>query len=222
VSARSYRQYCGLARALDVLGERWTLLVVRELALGPKRFRDLLDHLPGIGTNLLAARLKTLEGEGVIRRTTLPPPAGVHVYELTERGRGLEPALAGLAMWGFDLLSGDPAGSAIRASWAALSMRAVMEATGPHDVRGSFAFEVDGERFSVESGDGGVRVTDGPPPGRADVTARTDVPTFVALASGELTPARAVREKRLRVEGDRRLLDRLLAVFRLPARAAAA
>ncbi|HEX4991950.1 MAG TPA: helix-turn-helix domain-containing protein [Rubrobacteraceae bacterium] len=74
MSRRIYGQYCAMARALDVLGERWTLLIVRELLTGPKRFKDLLEGLPGIGTNLLAARLKDLEGEGVLRRTTLPPP----------------------------------------------------------------------------------------------------------------------------------------------------
>jgi DNA-binding HxlR family transcriptional regulator len=90
---RSYGQYCTVARALDVVGERWTLLLVRELSTGPKRFKDLLEGLPGIGTNLLAARLKKLEGEGIVRRATLPPPAGSNVYELTDLGGSLEPVI---------------------------------------------------------------------------------------------------------------------------------
>ena len=87
MSKRSYNQYCAVARALDIVGERWTLLIVRELLTGPKRFKDLLEGLPGIGTNLLTGRLKDLEGYGVVHRVTLPPPAASKVYELTELGR---------------------------------------------------------------------------------------------------------------------------------------
>ena len=101
---RSYGQHCTVARALDAVGERWTLLLVRELSTGPKRFKDLLGGLPGIGTNLLAGRLKALEGEGIVRRATLPPPAGSNVYELTELGRGLEPVVVALSRWGARLL----------------------------------------------------------------------------------------------------------------------
>ncbi len=104
MSKRSYNQYCAVARALDIVGERWTLLVVRELLSGPKRFKDLLAGLPGIGTNLLTARLKDLEGYRVVRRTILPPPAGSKVYELTELGRSLEPVVAALGQWGLEFL----------------------------------------------------------------------------------------------------------------------
>src|SRR5881398_167543 len=97
---RSYRQSCGIARALDLVGERWALLVVRELVLGPKRFTDLRHGLPGIGTNILAGRLRELERAGVIRRRTLPPPAASAVYELTEYGRDLEPVMLALGRWG--------------------------------------------------------------------------------------------------------------------------
>ena len=100
MNRRSYRQYCPLAYALDVLGERWTLLVVRELMLGPRRFTDVANALPGIGANLLARRLRTLEDHAVIRRQRLPPPAASTVYELTERGHTLLPALEALAHWG--------------------------------------------------------------------------------------------------------------------------
>src|SRR5262249_46992187 len=100
VERRSYRQYCGIARALDVVGERWTLLLVRELLTGPKRFTDLLAALRGIGANLLTTRLKELEGAGLVRRTALPPPVAIMVYELTDAGTELEPALLALAHWG--------------------------------------------------------------------------------------------------------------------------
>src|ERR687893_871518 len=104
VSRRTYYQYCAVARALDVVGERWTLLLVRELLTGPKRFKDLSEGLSGIGTTLLTARLKALEGNGILRRTTLPPPAGSKVYELTELGRSLEPVVIALSRWGLKLL----------------------------------------------------------------------------------------------------------------------
>src|SRR5215211_4757632 len=126
MNRRSYGQYCAMARALDVLGDRWTLLIVRELLTGPKRFKDLLEGLPGIGTNLLAGRLKDLAGAGVLRRTTLPPPAGSSVYELTERGRELEPVLMGLARWGLDLL-GERAASGLNVAFMAWTARWVRE-----------------------------------------------------------------------------------------------
>lgn len=97
---RSYGDPCGIARALDVLGERWALLVVRELVLGPKRFTDLRAHLPGIATDVLSQRLRQLEQAGVLRPTALPPPASGQAYELTERGRDLEPVLHALGRWG--------------------------------------------------------------------------------------------------------------------------
>src|SRR3954465_14659960 len=100
MSKRSYNQHCAMARALDALGERWTLLVIRELLPGPKRYKDLLEGLPGIGTNLLAARLRDLEAAGAIQRRMLPPPAGAVVYELTDSGRELESVVLDLARWG--------------------------------------------------------------------------------------------------------------------------
>src|SRR3954451_23206277 len=95
-----YHQYCGLARALDVAGDRWTLLIVRELMPGPRRFTDLIDGLPGISRKLLTERLRDLEGEGIIGREELPPPAARQVYELTEEGRDLAEAMVPLVAWG--------------------------------------------------------------------------------------------------------------------------
>src|ERR687886_123195 len=120
---RSYNQYCAVARALDIVGERWTLLVARELLTGPKRFKDLLEGLPGIGTNLLAARLKNLEGFGILRRTTLPPPAGSKVYELTELGRSLEPVITALGRWGLKFLDTPGQGDDLRPAWAMVAVK---------------------------------------------------------------------------------------------------
>src|ERR1700727_1410452 len=99
-TSRSYRDRCPIARALDVVGERWALLVVRELLFGPQRFSDLRRALPGASTNMLTDRLRELEAHGVVDRRTLPPPAASTVYELTERGRELEPILNALGTWG--------------------------------------------------------------------------------------------------------------------------
>src|SRR6266542_1496523 len=122
MSRRSYDQYCALARALDVIGERWTLLVVRELLLGPKRYKDLLDGLPGIGTNLLAQRLRELEENGLVRRRRLPAPAGVAVYELTEAGRALEDSVLALGRWGAAFLGVPRTTDRYRPGWYVLSM----------------------------------------------------------------------------------------------------
>src|SRR4051794_2245355 len=98
--AKKYDQYCPMAHALDLVGERWSLLVVRELMYGPKRYTDLADHLPGIGTNILAARLRDLEAAGIVRKRVLPPPAPAKVYELTEYGHDLRQVMRELAIWG--------------------------------------------------------------------------------------------------------------------------
>ena len=127
MSARSYGQVCGVARSLDLLGERWTMLVIRELLLGPKRFGALAGALPGIGPNLLSARLATLREAGLVERVDLPPPAAVSAYALTERGEGLREPVESLAIWGLDLLEPDRQladGDLARGSWLASSLAA--------------------------------------------------------------------------------------------------
>src|SRR3954447_24985256 len=104
MAKRSYDQYCPAARALDVLGERWTLLVVRDLLVGPRRYTDLLEGLPGIGPNVLADRLRHLQDVGIVRRTTLPRPAASTVYELTELGQALRPVVQELTRWGLNMM----------------------------------------------------------------------------------------------------------------------
>src|SRR5579875_3834022 len=120
-TSRSYCDVCPIARALDVIGERWALLVVRELLLGPQRFSDLRRALPGASSNMLADRLRELEGHGVLRRRTLPPPAGSSIYELTERGRELEPVLDALGIWG--RAEAPPANGALSATSALIFLR---------------------------------------------------------------------------------------------------
>jgi DNA-binding HxlR family transcriptional regulator len=121
--ARSYSQYCPIAHALDVVGERWSLLVVRELQHGPLRYTDLLDRLEGCSTNVLAARLRELERSGVVAREKLPPPAASTVYALTAGGEGLRPVLSALARWGARTIGPPPDDSVLRPGWLARALR---------------------------------------------------------------------------------------------------
>jgi DNA-binding HxlR family transcriptional regulator len=146
---RPYPQYCGLARALDVVGDRWALLVLRELTLGPRRYTDLLDGLPGASTDMLAARLRDLEKAGAIRRRVLPPPAASKVYELTRRGHDLEPVLQSLAVWGTDLLTERRDGDAFQARWLSLQLRGRFRPDHAEGVRLTIRFVVDGDTLSA-------------------------------------------------------------------------
>src|SRR5918993_1946687 len=203
---RSYGQYCTVAKALDVVGERWTLLLVRELSTGPKRFKDLLEGLPGIGTNLLANRLKTLEGEGILRRATLPAPAGSNVYELTALGRSLEPVIVALSRWGTRFLSVPREDDDLRAGWAAVAMRSVLDQGSAGGRPCTYEFRIDGEAFHLRVGAGEegkrVEVRQGSVPD-ADLIVTGDAETFLAVTSGRLSPEEAVRSGALWVEGDR-------------------
>ena len=203
---RSYGQYCTVARALDVVGERWTLLLLRELLTGPKRFKDLLEGLPGIGTNLLTNRLKALEAEGIVRRATLPPPAGSSVYELTELGGSLEQVIVALSRWGGRLLDAPREDDDIRAGWAVVAMRSALGRGATGGRSGTYELRIDGEAFHVRVRDSeeGERVVarqgSAPDP---DLVIIGDAETFIAVASGLRRPEEAVESGALRVEGDR-------------------
>lgn len=129
---RSYDQYCATARALDSVGDRWTLLIVRELLAGPRRYTDLHADLPGVSTDVLASRLKDMERDDLALRRKLPPPAAAYVYELTERGRGLLPVLTALAEWGAPALEERRPTDAVRAHWFAVPLLPVLDGlSGP-------------------------------------------------------------------------------------------
>lgn len=184
---RSYRQTCGLARSLDLLGERWTLLVVRELLLGPKRFGALQAALPGISTNLLSARLQTLVAAGIAEPVRLPPPAAVDAYALTEHGEALRPALEALSVWGFGLL--DPVaerkdGLLARGSWLASTLAAAAPASNADDPPVAANFDVEGDLFSVHLDEGRARVRHGVADS-ADADLHCSLPEFYALARGQ-------------------------------------
>jgi DNA-binding HxlR family transcriptional regulator/putative sterol carrier protein len=220
MGVRRYNQHCGLARALDVVGDRWTLLVLRELIGGPKRYKHLLAGLPGAGTGMLATRLKSLEEEGIVRRTMLPPPAEAQVYELTELGRELEPVLVGLTRFGFHWLGSPSEDEACRPSWLAIAMRARFDPEAARGVRETYELRLeDGLVLRVRVDDGSAEIAEGPA-GGADVTLRADTRTLLQLLARELHPRDALADGRLEIEGDRDALLRWNRMF--PARAAAA
>jgi DNA-binding HxlR family transcriptional regulator len=158
---RRYDQYCPIAHALQVVGERWTLLVVRELAAGPKRYTDLAAGLPGIGTNILAGRLRDLESEGIVTKHRLPPPAASQVYELTERGYGLMPVLRALAHWGARSLGPPAPDEQLEPGWLYGALRT--SSCGVEPAEGSVEFRIGAELASVVDGeavDGGAEDPD--------------------------------------------------------------
>jgi DNA-binding HxlR family transcriptional regulator len=193
--AKRYEQYCPMAHALDLVGDRWALLVIRELMHGPKRYTDLVDRLPGIGTNILASRLRDLEHHGVVTRRTLPPPAASKVYELTEYGSGLRPAMRELALWGARSLGPPTNESELFEGWLANAMDTVIAPLAPH---GRFEFHAGPEIASLVDGE----VHNGPIE-HADVVVEGEPGGIYSLFV-----ERSLDE--VRVEGDRALLDQLL------------
>ena len=197
---RSYEQHCTVARALDVVGERWTLLLVRELLTGPKRFKDLCWGLPGIGTNLLAERLKALEEHGILGRGTLPPPAGSGVYELTELGRSLEPVVVALSRWGSRLIEDPRDGDESRPAWAAMALRSLFEPGATVGLREIYEFRIDGVAFYLRVDDGAVEARQGSAEA-PDVVVFGGAEIFLALTSGQLAPEAALESGEIQMEG---------------------
>src|SRR3712207_5141100 len=140
-----YQQYCGLARALDIAGDRWTLLIVRELLPGPRRFTDLIEGLPGVSRKLLTERLRDLERDGIIGRRDLPPPAARQVYELTGDGRDLARAMTPLIAWGFGKMGEMEPGERFRPRWAAIGMASLADRDSAAGVHETYQYSVDGK-----------------------------------------------------------------------------
>ncbi|MFJ9728818.1 winged helix-turn-helix transcriptional regulator [Streptomyces sp. NPDC101209] len=194
---RSYDQYCSAARALDAVGDRWTLLIVRELLAGPRRYTDLHADLPGVSTDVLASRLKDMERDGLTTRRRLPPPGAAYVYELTPRGRELLPVLQALSVWGQEELGERRPTDALRAHWFALPLLRALEGEGLVEV----GLEEGDFHLFVGAEDGPVYGY-GPAPGEPDARLVLDAGTCAALGRGELSLADAVRDGRVTVTGD--------------------
>lgn len=203
---RSYAQFCSLATALDVVGERWTLLVVRELMLGPRRFTDLVDGLPGIGRNLLTARLRHLEAEGLVRHAD-------RVYELTDDGRALGPALAELGRWGVERLGARREEQAFRPAWGMFPLSYMADREAARGVRETWEFRIDDAIFTLRVDDGRVIPRTGPPPGEPDLVVRMDTDTLAALFSRTLPPLEALASGRVTAEGSPEALQHAVAVL---------
>jgi DNA-binding HxlR family transcriptional regulator len=194
---RSYDQYCSVARALDVVGDRWTLLIVRELLAGPRRYTDLHADLPGVSTDVLASRLKDMERDGLTTRRRLPPPGAAYVYELTPRGSELLPVLQALGVWGGPELGERTPTDAVRAHWFALPLLRSLEGEGLVEVR----LEEGDFHLYVGTSDGPA-YGDGPAPREPDARLVLDAGICEALARGELGLPEAVRRGRVEVAGD--------------------
>lgn len=199
MSERSYGQYCGLAAALDAVGDRWSMLLVRNLLVGPQRFSDLAEGMPGLSTGLLSTRLKALEQAGVAVKRQLPPPAASTVYDLTEEGRRLAPAVLELARWGMHRLE-ESQGQHFDAVSLALGLWARLDGSKAQLPDGDIALTIDGRPFDIATSDGGSTVSAGTPAApRATVV--TDSRTLAKLSDGTSTLANALGEGRLTVDG---------------------
>jgi DNA-binding HxlR family transcriptional regulator len=207
---RSYRQYCALAKALDVIGDRWTLLIVRELLVrGPCRYTDLRSGLPGIATNLLVDRLRELEQAGIVRREAAPPPIATDLFQLTDRGKELEPVVHQLGRWGGPLLSKRARNDVFRSHWLALPIKLHLSDRTPDRPPITIELRTGEEPMIIETVDGTVRTR----PGFAenpDAVLSGPPQLIVGVLTGklDLTDARAAG---LRYEGDPKILRRVQA-----------
>jgi DNA-binding HxlR family transcriptional regulator len=201
MARRSYQQYCGLAAALDVVGERWALLIIRDLTPGPRRFTDLFAGLPGIATDVLADRLRSLEAAGAVRLSTIRHPVPAKLYELTPRGRELGEIAAALGRWGAPLLpSPPPAATRLNPRWALQSMCNSYAGGLPP---GALEWSIDDEVLTIEVSEGAV-LRYGPAADGALLQVRLGRGDFFRLVTGQ-------RPRAMDVVGDPVLLERFLA-----------
>jgi DNA-binding HxlR family transcriptional regulator len=212
---RSYGEACRFAHALDLIGERWALLVIRELLLGPKRFTDLRAGLPHASSNILSERLRDLEQGGVIQRRKLPPPAASTVYELTEWGRELEPVVTKLGAWGARSPF-PPDSEEINADSIVLALRSLFDSEASGDLDAHYELRIGDERFSVEITDGELELSrDSASELKASITV-PDAPTLAAILTGQLPLNDALDSGAAELEGSKQDANRFLSLFPMP------
>jgi DNA-binding HxlR family transcriptional regulator/putative sterol carrier protein len=212
---RTYGDGCAIARALDVVGERWALLVVRELLLGPKRYTDLRRGLPNASPNVLSERLRELERAGVVRRRKLPPPAGSRVYELTDWGLELEEIVMSLGRWGARSPT-PPSDAPIQsADSVILALRARFDSSAAQGLRAGYELRLGEDRFRIEVADDAIQAARGGSD-QADATIETDPDTLDAVLWGGRSLAAAQRSGKLRIEGDKAAVERFVRLFPMP------
>ena len=217
---RTYCDGCAAAHALDLVGERWALLVVRELLLGPKRFTDLRAGLPGVSPNVLAQRLRELEAAGVVRRRKLPPPAASRVYELTDWGMELEPVIIRLGRWGARSPS-RPRDAGLGVDSLILSFRTMFDPRAAEGLNASYELRFGEDRFRAEVAEGRFEVTRGAA-NRPGAIIEADPATLAALVYEGRELAEALDSGEIKIEGDRSAVERFLSLFPLPEPAAPA
>ena len=206
---RSYGQYCSVAKALDVIGDRWTLLIVRELLLrGACRYTDLKNGLPGIATNLLADRIRELEAAGLVRREEAPPPVATTLVHLTEAGASLEPVVKALGWWGLRYMAGPADADEFRGHWLAYPVEFFLRDRRPDAAPAAIELRTGAEPAVVEVSGGAVSVRVGTVP-RPDLVLTGRPQLIAALFTGQLSAA-DVTARGLEISGDASLLDRIL------------
>ncbi len=217
---RTYGDRCGVARALDIVGERWALLVVRELVLGPKRFTDLRAGLPRLSTDVLAQRLRELEAAGVVRRRKLAPPSGARVYELTEWGQDLEPLVIGLGRWG-SRAPFPPGDADLGVDSFVIALKTLFDAEAAEGLDATFELGLGEDRFRGRVRDGALEIVRGSAE-QPDAAIQTDPATLSSVLWHQRLLAEAERSGDLVIEGSRPAVTRLLGLFPPPQPVAAA
>ena len=212
---RTYGERCGVARGLDLVGDRWALLVVRELLLGAKRFSDLRAGLPGVSSDVLSQRLRELEQAGVVRRAKLPPPAATRVYELSERGQELEPVVLALGRWG-SRAPFPPGRPRIGVDATAIALKTVFDPAAAEGMSASYELRLDEQPFRIHIVDGRLDLTRGEAD-RPDATIATDPATLSAVLWHGRKLADAKRAGEIAIEGSAQAVRRFLGLFPLAA-----
>jgi DNA-binding HxlR family transcriptional regulator len=219
--SKRFDQYCPVAHALSLVGERWALLIVRELLRGPKRYTDIEHGLPGIPSNILSSRLRDLEGGGVVQKRKLPPPAACNVYELTEYGMGLEEPVYALARWGARSLGPPKPEDELYEDWGLNALRAVFNPDEAKGLNATYVIRVEGDEFTARIADGVLEPSVGAA-ADADLVVETDKETFFLLCAGEVAPLDAVKAGRATFEGDESAFESFFRVFTFASRITAA
>jgi DNA-binding HxlR family transcriptional regulator/putative sterol carrier protein len=212
---RGYGQYCGLARALELVGSRWTLLIVRELLAGPKRYTELAQGLPGIPSNILASRLREMETDGIVERALEPRPSTSVVYTLTAYGRELEGPMTALGLWGVKSLAPPSSADTYSTSALALALKSVVDTARAADHELLAEIRLDGQHLYVQLADGRV---DFPrhPPADPDLVVTATPTVFSELLAGHLDIDTAVDTGAATVDGSRRTARRFFTIFHMP------
>ena len=213
MKTRTYGKYCGLAHALDLVGERWSLVLVSDLIRGPKRFSDLQRGQP-IPSNVLSARLKELEYAGVIRRRVLPRPASGVGYELTEYGRELEDIVLRLAMWGAKTMPEGQPGDVVTTDALLLALRATFQPEAARGLQVGYELRIGEIVVHARINDGTLEVDEGPL-ADSDLVIETDI-SLHALLTGKLDPVEAIDNGMVNITGNRDLFERYVEIFHIP------